>query len=158
MAIIGILATAGVFAYQSVLKDTRDARRKTDLKEIQIALENYKAVNGTYPLNTDDNNCGWDVSDVGTFINPLLTGGFLKKQPTDPKPGLSYLYCTTGAWGYRYYRYLGTESSSGCGKPHYIIGARMENSSNTDVSQVPDCYAQKTTFQDRFFFGIGDFE
>lgn len=159
MAIIGILATTGVFAYQPVLKNSRDAKRKSDIKEIQFALENYKQVNGTYPTASqiDHNECGWDVSEMGTFIAPLLDEGFLKVQPKDPNVQ-SVTWCTTGDFGYFYYRYDGTESASGCGTAHYVLTAHMEVSSNTNVEKLPDCYVQKGTFQSRDYFAVGEFE
>jgi len=50
MSIIAIIATAGVSTYTNTVKAARDSRRKSDLKMIQNALEQYYTVCGfNYP-------------------------------------------------------------------------------------------------------------
>ena len=165
MAIIGILSVVGVYSYNSIMKNARDAKRKNDLKEIQVALENYKVAHGTYPRNDPAESggaanaiCGWDVSEKGNFINVLLTEGFLKQQPKDPSPQ-DETYCSPPEkWGYRYYRYRDVDVGiSDCGRYHYIIAAHMENDGNANVDQVPQCYVQKGDLESNYF-GIGEFE
>jgi prepilin-type N-terminal cleavage/methylation domain-containing protein len=75
IAIMGILISVGVVSYSSVQLKTRNSRRKSDMKAIQAAFEQYYADNnGTYPAN-----CSEDLSDY-------LPGGF----PSDPKATFSY--------------------------------------------------------------------
>ena len=51
IAIIAILASVGLGSYTRSQAKARDARRRSDLKEIQNAAEQYYAVNGSYPTN-----------------------------------------------------------------------------------------------------------
>ncbi|MGB9706948.1 MAG: type IV pilin protein, partial [Microgenomates group bacterium] len=49
VAILGILATVGLGSFQSSQMKGRDARRKSDLSQIQKALEMYYNDKGAYP-------------------------------------------------------------------------------------------------------------
>ncbi len=49
VAIIGILAAAGISSYQELRERSRDAQRAAALKQLQIAIENYKDTYGEYP-------------------------------------------------------------------------------------------------------------
>ena len=80
--IIGILA-AIIFTNITVVKRSRDAQRKSDLRKIQTALEQYRADNGEYPLpasNILPANCNSGTS----FGNPPCTIIYLNKIPKDP--------------------------------------------------------------------------
>lgn len=77
IAIIGILIALGTVSYSTVQKKSRDAKRKSDLKNIQTGLEQYNSVYGKYPLSSADAN----------FI-ALFSGGL----PKDPKTNNAYDY------------------------------------------------------------------
>ena len=49
ITIVAVLATIGIVSYQVVLKNSRDARRQTDLRTIQTGLEQYFADQLFYP-------------------------------------------------------------------------------------------------------------
>ncbi len=49
VAIIGILASVVVAMFSQPKADSRDARRESDMKQIQNALALYISTNGTYP-------------------------------------------------------------------------------------------------------------
>ena len=49
LAIMGILATAAIGAYLASQQKGRDARRKSDLSQMQRALEAYISDHGLYP-------------------------------------------------------------------------------------------------------------
>lgn len=49
VAIIGILTAILVANYNDARKNSRDKVRKSELKELQLAIELYKAQNGQYP-------------------------------------------------------------------------------------------------------------
>jgi prepilin-type N-terminal cleavage/methylation domain-containing protein len=51
ITLIGILATAGMSFYNEARKQARDDRRAADLLQLQIAIEAYKDVYGTYPAS-----------------------------------------------------------------------------------------------------------
>ena len=85
IAIIGILATVVLVNLSSTRGRARDARRKSDLSNIRLALEMYYDSQSTpgYPAET-----GWAGK-----INTYMSGG---ATPTDPR-GSSYVnsgnYC-----------------------------------------------------------------
>lgn len=80
IAIIAILIALGTISYSTAQKKSRDAKRHSDLKEIQNALETYHAVEGEYPGGTYP-----DGIDNSTYFS---TGG----APTDPKLGATQDY------------------------------------------------------------------
>lgn len=90
ISIIAILSIVGIVVYSSVLKNSRDAKRISDLKFIQSALEDYHADQLVYP-------------DRVVFGSPLMftnTAGnvktYLNLVPSDPlSPNLSYNYVAT---------------------------------------------------------------
>lgn len=53
IAIIAILASVGLGSYTRSQRKARDARRRSDLKQIQNALEQYYSINGSYPNSED---------------------------------------------------------------------------------------------------------
>jgi type II secretion system protein G len=93
IAIIGLLSTIVMVFYGNARVKARDARRLSDLKQMQTALELYYTDDGDYPagsgvaLGTADfaclNNTGWHVAGC--------VDAYLGTVPTDPKAG-SYVY------------------------------------------------------------------
>ena len=72
MTIIAILAAIGIGNYSRTLKRGRDAKRRSDLKQIQNALEQYYVTSDSlYPL-------------AMSSINDFFPAG---SYPTDPKNG-----------------------------------------------------------------------
>ncbi len=98
IAVIGILASVILASLNSARGKARDARRLSDMKQIQTALELYYDTYGVYP-SSDQQGCGgWDTPGDGDFITPLTTAGFMPSDVKDPQ--------TNAACGnYRYYRY-----------------------------------------------------
>jgi type II secretion system protein G len=98
IAILGILATIGLVAFRSSQARSRDAERKSDLKQISSALELYYSDYGKYPSasvdglgkiagcpSTTNTSCVWGV---GTFWDTKTT--YFKALPKDPSGGLNY--------------------------------------------------------------------
>lgn len=113
-AIIGILSTFLLVNFIGIRERARDAQRKSDLRQIQSALELYRADQGSYLLTAAFPSCG-----------SALTGGsppttYMQKVPCDPK-GTSYAYSSDGNT--------------------YSIIACLENSSDSqkDATNVPPC-------------------
>jgi prepilin-type N-terminal cleavage/methylation domain-containing protein len=90
VSIIALITTATVSVYINTVKRARDAKRLSDMADIQVALEAYRADYGVYPepVGTtlyNDNDCsGWDTSYDGTFIKELVDKGYLTKNLMDP--------------------------------------------------------------------------
>lgn len=88
IAIIGLLSTFAVIALGSARTKARDAKRLSDLKQVQTALELYYTDNGAYPTSAqaltlgtgsatclDDDATGWD----STCTSPYM--GLVPKDP-----------------------------------------------------------------------------
>ena len=94
LSIIGVLLGILSVSFDSSREATRDAERKTDLTQLQLALEVYKSQNGRYPAqgcgaggwagfgthtDVDKTNCG------GTpWINGLVPN-YIDALPQDPR-------------------------------------------------------------------------
>lgn len=112
ITIIAILATIGLLYYSNFQKSARDARRQSDLKLIQSALEQYHADALSYP-------------SLNNFVSPLSYNGktYLTTIPNDPKSTQTYLYEVKDL-GSSYCLYANLEiqnqqSDPGCSTPGY---------------------------------------
>ncbi len=86
IAIISILAALLMANFVGVRQRGRDGQRKSDLRQIQSALELYRADNGTYPTSLAA--CG------SAFIYNSTT--YMQKIPCDPLQKTSYNYSSDG--------------------------------------------------------------
>lgn len=90
IGIIGVLLAAGATSYTGTQAKARDTRRRTDIKEIQHALEQYYALCPT-PYTYPTPNAGkLDSSITCGTITPL------NPVPKDPKSGADYTYAGGG--------------------------------------------------------------
>ncbi len=83
IAIIGILSSVVLASLQTARAKSRDAKRISDLRQVQLALELYYDVNRAYP------------SAITTAT--LVTPGYIPSIPTDPTTGVSYKYSVRNA-------------------------------------------------------------
>jgi len=101
IAIIAILITIGIASFSTVQKKGRDSKRKSDLKEVQTALEQYYSVCGyNYPVPTGFYTQGIICSSPSIAIMPA--------PPSDPRVVTPY-YC------------------SACNSTSYTICAQLES-------------------------------
>ncbi|MEK7074200.1 MAG: type II secretion system protein, partial [Patescibacteria group bacterium] len=49
IAIIGVLASAVLASLNSAREKARNARRKTDMRQLELAIQLYYDTNGTFP-------------------------------------------------------------------------------------------------------------
>lgn len=109
MMIIGILTSIiGGSFMQSRLK-ARDAQRKSDIAQLQRALESYYNDHGTYPMASNDGmvlGTPWG----GVFQDTTPTT-YMNQLPNDPKqPEIQYLYVTDAdKMKYQVFTYLENE-------------------------------------------------
>lgn len=85
------------------LQKAQDAKRKSDLSQIQKALETYYQDNGRYPSSSSDNKIkGLDNNAVawGSSWQP-----YMSVLPKDPSSSKSYMYKIAGLDGQTYYLY-----------------------------------------------------
>ena len=108
IAIIGLLATLSVVALNTARVKARDARRQSDIHQIQLALEMYYNDYFQYPTGTLSTSTTMAISGAG--ISSTTSGTiYMAKIPTDPTP-VSDGNCGTGA-AYAYTQ-QGTNGSS----------------------------------------------
>jgi prepilin-type N-terminal cleavage/methylation domain-containing protein len=106
VAIIAILASVVLVGLAPAQQSGRDARRLSDLREAQNALELYYNAKGVYP-----NASTWaNMSSIVVAANIGIT----QPLPNDPTNNATYYY----AYG---------ASASG---DSYVIGATLENKTN----------------------------
>src|SRR3989344_5255329 len=83
IAIIGILSSVVLASLNSARQKGRDARRVSDIKQLQLALELYYDANGRYPSSTT--------------VAALVTPGYIASIPVDPTGATAYSYAGIGA-------------------------------------------------------------
>lgn len=79
IAIIGILSSVVLASLNSARQKSRDAKRISDIKQLQLALEFSYDANGEYP----------DVLNAASLVTP----GYIATIPTDN--GIAYFYDNT---------------------------------------------------------------
>ncbi len=145
ISIIAILTLVSLYAFLSVQKQGRDAKRQSDLRVIQGALEQYHSDQQFYPYsNAASASNNWLAASsltnaAGNPASPTPTPAvtYLKDVPSDPNYTNGYVYqavpqgcdnSTTMCNSYCLYAYLETLGSttafaSGCNGSIAISGA-----------------------------------
>jgi len=116
ISIIGILASIGLVSFRSAQFRSRDAQRKSDLKQLTNALELYYSDYGRYPSSsngqimacpsTTESVCVWGSSE---FTDTKTT--YFKVLPSDKVTEHTYYYNAVTVdsvdnAGYQIYAYL----------------------------------------------------
>lgn len=109
IAIIGLLSSVVLASLNTARAKGRDARRLSDLQQVQFALELYRSDNGSYPATPDLSDgeggsyrdCGGlhTLTGAGGWV-PNLAPTYIKELPKEPL--VPYLT------GYDCYRYTST--------------------------------------------------
>ncbi len=89
ISIIGILSAIVYANFGESRKSSRDDIRKTSMKELQLAIEFYKAQNGVYPAQ--GNAAAWSGGTSGAYnagVNYIvgLVPDYIPALPFDPSP------------------------------------------------------------------------
>lgn len=95
IAIIGILSTLSVIALNNAREKARDARRITDIKQVQTALELYYNDENSYPSSVTMNG-------TAAITGPTSSTTFMAIVPAAPTPADGD--CTDGQNTYTYSR------------------------------------------------------
>lgn len=107
LSLIGILAGSILALIKPVdqFQKARDAQRKSDLREIQKALEIYYSDASSYPASSVDYKITRTTSGGNISINwGDLWNGYMEKVPFDPTSSQRYVYYSTGQEFYLYAR------------------------------------------------------
>jgi len=108
IATISLLSSIVFASLNSTRAKARDAKRISDIKQLQLALELYHADTGTYPASSMG-GFTWALGSCDTGSNyftnlaPLVSGGYISALPVDPinnrttvTPRQCYWYGTYG--------------------------------------------------------------
>ena len=115
VGILGILAAAAITVLNPLeqFKKANDSQRKSNLSQIQKALETYYQDNNRYPATTGNPYYHmqhyanpWTLFSWGTSWSP-----YMNVVPDDPKPNYGYVYWAS-ADGQTYYIYASLERGS----------------------------------------------
>jgi type II secretion system protein G len=130
IAIIGILASVILASLNSARAKARDARRVSDLHQLQIALEEYYDQYGSYPIGSAGSDRSQWVNNTSTGpdnpLGALRDAGILTSIPYDPGTNG---YAGTGCGGAQFYAYW----SDG---QNYLLGAVNESKGSTGCTQI----------------------
>jgi general secretion pathway protein G len=99
IAIIGLLSTLAVVALGNARQKARDARRLSDLKQLQTALELYYTDNTAYPTGSGIALGATNYACLGTggFSTTTCAGAYMGQVPLDPLNTGSNVYTYTAA-------------------------------------------------------------
>lgn len=112
IAIIGVLLVAGLTQYVQQLPKARDGRRKADLQEIKVGLEDYYNDNQCYPSACALSDCTDEVQ------------GYLRSDiPDDPSNSTHYVY-------------VPEPNASGASCGGYRLLTALEQQDDPDISRL----------------------
>lgn len=136
IAIIGILSSIVLSSLNSSRAKARDAKRISDLKQIQLALELYSDLNGGFYPRT---------------LSLLEVNGVIPKIPVDPSGAGTYSHPSLGTSGY-FYAGLSDENAANNSATcvSYHLGANLEVDSPNNMNQDHDVAHNSTNFQARY--------
>jgi type II secretion system protein G len=97
ITIMAVLLAAGVATYTSVIKKSRDAKRRSDIGQIQQALEMFRADVLEYPHCPNDDSAYQDIATclnvaVGPAPANVPFSQYLPTRPSDPKVSSDFHY------------------------------------------------------------------
>ncbi|MBI2640463.1 MAG: prepilin-type N-terminal cleavage/methylation domain-containing protein [Candidatus Sungbacteria bacterium] len=128
IAIIGVLASIVLASLNSARRKSRDARRITDIKQIQLALELFfDGQSNQYPLGST--TCSLSVA---YGLEGLQTNGYIPQVPRDPLSG------STDATAICY-RFASGVPAGGSTRTTYHLSAQLEDSANPAFTGDKDC-------------------
>lgn len=123
VAIISVLSTMLMANYVGVRQRARDVQRKSELRQIQSALEVYRSDYGLYPLTSQASFiCN------SQFLSPDGTTTYMRKVPCDPLvvPGSP----STGIYNSGNYYYASPDGLT------YTLGSCLENGNDSDQNDT----------------------
>lgn len=116
ISIIALLSSVVLSSLNNARIRARDTKRLSEIRQFILALDLYYQANGAYP-SSDNGGCGgWDTPGNGTFITPLVSGGYMARHLTDPVSGKDGA-CSN----FQYYRYTAGDYSCSAARGAYYV-------------------------------------
>lgn len=95
ITIVSVMTAIAAVSYSTIVKGSRNAKRKADLEQLKGALELYRSANGAYP--TTSGNWNSSATSPTTYI-PNLVPTYIQQLPVDPQGGTTKnVNCAVGA-------------------------------------------------------------
>ncbi len=119
MAILGVLVTLIAGGFRTAQMRGRDAKRKSDLREIANSLELYFSDHGSYPPSSGGYVLGCQAPTGScTWGSGEFTDGetvYFKTMPADPSSSLNYYYRNpTNVQKFQIYAHLENPRDKNC--------------------------------------------
>lgn len=130
IVVVAILASISVVAYNGVQSRSRDATRRSDLRNVQIALERFYVDNGYYPSAACLSSPWWNCWGAGSSTGRLVSTTYLQTMPQDPAFVDSAACGNPNNFQTRAYWY---QDNAGQG---YVLGTFMESVSSSDANYL----------------------
>lgn len=123
MTILGLLSTVGLVSFRTSQMKSRDSQRKSDLGQIQRALELYYNDYNAYPSSTEGKiNVGGALNWGDEFKDAKGTV-YMKELPKDPTGNPEYCYMNfTSPVSYKIYAKLENSKDPKIGGPYTCAG------------------------------------
>lgn len=139
VSIVAIMMAIIISSAAALQKNSRDARRKSDLGSLTTSLQQYYADQSYYPATLT-------LTSVGSLKNPANTVTYLNKTPIDPIAGSSTPYV-----------YIALPSSPACDNTvgnycnNFCLYSKLEFGATV---KVPVCEAvgNKPTYDTNFIY------
>lgn len=128
IAIIGILSSIVLASLNTARQKSRDARRVSDIKQLQLALELYYDANGAYPTY---------ANFFGSSPTSLVGANYISVIPSDPG---SATVCTDGSQA-SCYKYAALITGTGTTCTNYHLGGSLEVLGNSALLNDNDAAA-----------------
>ena len=130
IAIIGLLSTLSIIALNSARAKARDAKRISDVKQMQVALEMFYNDTGDYPVAAS--------MTIGAPIFSNASAPFLRAIPTPPTPvdGTACISAVGTSYSPTSYLYQRTGLSSTGTVPSYSISFCLGSDVGQGTSKV----------------------
>lgn len=136
IAIISLLSAIIFASLNSARAKGRDAQRREDIHQLQIALELYFDSNGVYPASggAANPNASWSNSAESTTWNSgslqTALAPYISKLPTDPLNQIGWINNV-----YYYVRLTGYS----CNSKAYLLVYKLENGASVISPGFPTC-------------------
>ena len=131
VAIIAILVTLGASSYTTAQRKGRDVQRKSDLKQVQSALEFYYSDHNVYPDPGAGDTLTCESATAIAWGGRMACGSktYLGAIPKDP---------LSSSQEYKYLAPTAASTCPGSGYPEncqkYVLFAKLENSGDSDIA------------------------
>lgn len=154
---IGVLSILAAFAITALdpfsqFQKSNDARRKSDLSQIQKALEQYYQDNEHYPASDNSFRIMYQNSSLDWGKGPW--GPYMDVLPKDPVSTFNYVYYSAGPTYQSYYLYARLEKGSKDPQACNNTGASCTNGSSCTCSSIPGGAVCGSSSSDYCNFGI----